>query len=126
MTTEVKRTRKKPARRTVLCEVCGRGFQAAHPKAKTCSQSCRSISSDMGQRARLLGGLGIEFKLGLSDAGLPTFNYRMPVDSWPKIEAAATVKGISADAYLDGWVRFARTRMIRRVAADQEEAQSHA
>lgn len=120
MTTKPKR--KPPAMRTKTCEACGRGFQTVSGKAKACTDSCRNLITDMGQRARVLGGLGIEIKDGLSDAGVPTIFYKVPIDSWPFVEVAATKRGISADAYLDGWVRFARRRMMRKANADQQAA----
>ena len=116
------KTRKKRPTRTYVCEVCGRKFEAGQPNAKTCGQSCRSTSLKMGKRARVLGPLGIGLRNGFSDTGEPTIVYQVPIAAWPAIEAAAAVEGISADAYLDGWVRFARGRMMRQAKADQKAA----
>ena len=117
------KTRKKRATRTVLCEACGCGFSAsASHNAKTCSPACRNMISDMGQRALVLGPLGIQISDGLSDRGLPTIFYEVPVASWPAIEVAAAKKGIPAHRYLDGFTRFRRDQIMRRVAAEQAEA----
>ena len=120
------KTRRKRQQRDVLCEVCGQTFQASAPNAKTCSPTCRLTSMKMRRRMLVLAPLGIEVALGYTETGEPTIISKVPISAWPAIEAAADVEGVGPLTYVDGWMAFARARMMRRVAADQEEAQSHA
>ena len=118
------KTKTQPAKKVkvdYMCEVCGTEFKASKP-AKTCSGKCRVKAVEMRRRALVLAPLGIEIADGTSDRGLPMIVYKVPVESWPAIEAAAAIEGISADAYLNGWTTFARQRLMRKVQADQKAA----